>query len=198
VAERFRNAAKSLRSIVANWPDFVRRIYVERLPANTLSQPADAVKLGGSPGRWYSNAWFQLEDDEALVLTTWPMPGDYQGIQLTDLWFSSLEYGNRQTSLTGEQSWKSPDGAYRIVVSARDPGIANWLDTTGLRRGVILTRFDGMRDLPFPSEKYPRAEKVKLADLWKVLPAGTPRITAADRERELAQRRRAVQFRYHN
>jgi len=198
VAERFWRAAKALRAIVANWPDFVRRRYVERLPANTLSKPADAVALGGLPGRWYSDAWFELEDDEALILTCWPIPGDYQGIHLTDRWFSSLEYGNRQTSLNGEQSWTSPDGAYRIVISASDPGIQNWLDTTGLRRGVILMRFDGMGVEPFPQAKYPRLEKVKLAELWRHLPSSTPRVMAAEREKTLAARRRAIQSRYHN
>ena len=56
--------------------------------------------------------------------------GDYQGIQLADLWFSSLEYANRQTSLTADQAVLDDDGAFRFVVCATDPGVANWLDTT--------------------------------------------------------------------
>ena len=61
---------------------------------------------------------FELADDEALVITTWPAGGDYQGIQLADLWFSSLEYANRQTSLTAEQAHLDEDGTFRFVLAA--------------------------------------------------------------------------------
>ena len=195
-AARLRRAAAALKATVANWPEFVRRSYVDRGPANTLTAPAGTVAQGGLPGRWYSSAWWQLEDDEALVLTAWPMPGDYQGIQLTDLWFSSLEYGNRQTSLNGDQSWRSEDGAYHIVISARDPGVQNWLDTTGLRRGVILMRFDGLGQRPFPPQRYPTLRKVKFAELAAALPPMTPRFSAEQRAQSLRERRRALQSRY--
>ena len=194
--ERVRRAAASLRATVANWPEFVRRGYVDRVSANTLTPPVDTSAQGGLPGRWYSSGWWQLEDDEALILTAWPMPGNYQGIQLTDLWFSSLEYANRQTSLNGDQTDRSPDGVYRIVIAARDPGVANWLDTTGLRRGVIMLRFDGMGQQPFPADKYPTLEKVKFADLSTHLPTGTPRISAEQRTKTLRERRAAIQRRY--
>lgn len=195
-AERVRRAAATLRTTVANWPEFVRRGYLERAPANTLTPPVDSTAQGGLPGRWYSSGWWQLEDDEALVLTLWPMPGNYQGIQLTDLWFSSLEYANRQTSLNGDQTARSSDGAYRIVIAARDPGVPNWLDTTGLPRGVIMLRFDGMGRKPFPIDKFPVLEKVKFSDLVDRLPADTRRITTEQRARVLSERRAAIQRRY--
>jgi len=124
------------------------------------------------------------------------MPGNYQGIQLTDLWFSSLEYANRQTSLNGDQTARSSDGAYRIVIAARDPGVPNWLDTTGLPRGVIMLRFDGMGRKPFPIDKFPVLEKVKFSDLVDRLPADTRRITTEQRARVLSERRAAIQRRY--
>lgn len=193
---RLESAAKSLRSTVPNWPRFVRSMYLERRPPNTLSKPAGATAGGGMPGRLYGSGHFDLADDEALVITAWDAPGNYQGVQLTDLYFASLEYANRQTSLTLDQAYRSADGAYRLVVSAQDPGVQNWLDTTGLRRGVILMRFDGLGDQTIPAGQEPTAVKIKLADLWTVLPASTPRYGAEARRAALAARRQHVQLRF--
>ena len=118
-----------------------------------------------------------------------------QGIQLADLWFSSLEYANRQTSLTGDQAVLAADGSYWFVVSAEDPGYANWLDTTGRRRGVILLRFDGMNGRPFDPAKTPVARKVRLSELAEVLTEGMPRITPEERSAAIALRRRHLQAR---
>lgn len=195
-AERVRRAAEALRNAAANWPEFVRRGYVDRAPANILTPPIGTAAQGGLPGRWYSGGWWHLEDDEALIITAWPMPGNYQGVQLTDLWFSSLEYANRQTSLNGDQTARSADGAYRIVISARDPGVANWLDTTGLPRGVIMLRFDGLGQRPFPNDKFPSLEKVKFTELASRLPAATLRLSTEERAKVLRDRRAAIQRRY--
>ena len=35
----------------------------------------------------------------------------------------------------------TPDGIYRFVLSAEDPGVHNWLDTMGLHRGIVDVRF---------------------------------------------------------
>ena len=39
---------------------------------------------------------------------------------------------NRQSSLNGHQAVLDPDGVFRAVISARDPGVPNWLDTGGV------------------------------------------------------------------
>ena len=130
------------------------------------------------------------------MITTWPAGGDYQGIQLADLWFSSLEYANRQTSLTTAQARPSADGAFRFVVCGEDPGVANWLDTTGRRRGVLLLRYDGTGRTTFPEQEHPRAEVVPLAALQAHLPPDTPRSAPGERAAALAARRRHVQRRF--
>jgi hypothetical protein len=195
---RLDRAAVSLKEkIVPVWPNFVLNNYVTKMPANTLTPPHAVAAMGGLNGRWMSEGHFDLADDEALVVTTWKMNGDYQGFQLTDLWWSSLEYGNRQSSLTADQAWRSPDGAYRFVIAARDPGVQNWLDTTGLRQGTMLLRFDGVTG-DFPKSQYPQTVKVKLADLKSVLPADTPAYGPTQRAAEIAVRRRHVQERFHD
>lgn len=195
MAQRLRAAAADLRNTVALWPQFVRRQYETRQPPNTLSPPFDPGALGGVPGRWMSTGHFDLADDEALILTMHAAPAKYQGVQLTDLWFSSLEYANRQTSLTTDQAHRDADGRYRYVIAARDPGVQNWLDTGGLSRGVLLLRYDGMQ-APIPRADWPTLRRIRLADLRAALPADTPAFDAAAREAQIAARRRHVQRRF--
>jgi len=194
MAARLSGAAEEIRVHARHWPETVAR-GLARIPANTIGAPFDAGPLGGVPGRWMARGNFELGPGEALVVRTWPMPGNYQGIQLADLWFSSLEYANRQTSLTGDQARLSPDGSYWFVVAAEDPGYTNWLDTTGRHRGVMLLRFDGMNGQPFDPARAPIARKVRLSELAAVLPPGTPRVTSAERTAAIAVRRRHVQVR---
>jgi hypothetical protein len=196
MAARLRTAAADLRLRVRHWPQFVHDYNVARRAPNELSAPTDPGALGGVPGRYNSSGHWELADDEALIIRTWPMSGNYQGIQLADLWFSSLEYANRQTSLTGDQARLSPDGSYYFVLAGRDPGVPNWLDTTGRRRGVMLLRFDGIREQGFDPAKYPTTARVKFAAIRAHLPAGTPTVTPEERARDIAARRRHVQQRF--
>jgi hypothetical protein len=195
---RLRKAAASLTTHVEVWPEMVRTNYLTDHEPNRIAVPFDPASKGGVSGRWMCHGTWDLADDEALVVRTWPATGNYQGIQLADLWFSSLEYANRQTSLTGDQARVGPDGSYDFVLAARDPGVANWLDTMGRRRGVILLRFDGTSEATFDPAHYPTANKVALRDLTKHLPAGTPMVSPAQRASEIAARRRHVQRRFSN
>lgn len=195
LTQRLDAAAAELIERTTIWPALVQG-YVERTGWNALSAPFDPGALGGVPGRWMCHGTFNLAADEALVIRTWPAAGNYQGIQLTDMWFSSLEYANRQGSLTADQSELSADGSYWSVVSATDPGIRNWLDTGGLPRGAILLRFDGTRGTPIEADQHPTAIKVRLDDLGAVLPDGVKNVSPEERRRIIASRRRHIQARY--
>lgn len=195
LAARFRTAADDLRAHARIWPAMVTGRYLDRRP-NELSPPSDPGALGGVPGRWMCGGVFDLAGDEALVVRTWPADGNYQGIQLTDLWYSSLEYQNRQTSLTGDQAHLATDGSYYFVVCGTDPGVPNWLDTVGRRRGVVLLRFDGASGGAFDPAQRPTATKVPLGQLRAHLPEDTPVIGPRERADAIAARRRHVQRRF--
>ncbi|QIX26493.1 hypothetical protein ncot_07650 [Nocardioides sp. JQ2195] len=196
LAERLRAAAADLEVQTRCWPAVTTQSYARA--ANRLNDPFDPGTRGGVPGRWMVSGRFDLADDEALVITAWPWAGHYQGIQLTDPWYSSLEYANRQSSLSGDQAHLDSDGVYRFVVCGRDPGVPNWLDTVGRADGMILMRFDGAAVASFPTSERPHAVVVKLAELDQVLPSDTPRLDAEQRTAQIAVRRRHVQQRFGN
>ncbi len=195
LAARLHRAASELTTRVALWPEMVRTSYLADR-SNHMSPLYDPGALGGVHGRWMARGSFDLAADEALVVRLWPADGNYLGIQLADLWFASLEYANRQTSLSSDQAVVAADGSYWFVISVHDPGVANWLDTAGHRRGCVLVRYDGTRGVALPDERQPHAQVVPLALVREVLPSATPTVTEHDRRAAIAARRRHVQRRY--
>ena len=60
----------------------------------------------------------------------------------------SARGGRRTGWLNDSQVELEPDGSYRIVVGPEDAGVANWVDTTGHRRGALLWRFVSGENVP--------------------------------------------------
>jgi hypothetical protein len=71
------------------------------------------------------------------------------------------DYVNRQVSLNRVQTVSEPDGSFRLLLAAEDPGLPNWIDTEGRALGTVFFRFF----LPEGDIETPVAEVVKLADL---------------------------------
>lgn len=196
MAARLTRAAEALRASATVWPAFVDRLYFKDKPENWISKPSDPSRLGGLTGRWMASGSYHLAEDEALLLKLWPStPANYVSVQLIDVWMQSLEYANRQSMLNLDQAYRSADGAYYFVISRLDPGVQNWLDTVGTERGAILIRYDGMQGRQIPEQEFPTMQKIRLADLSRYLPAGTPKISAAQRAKALAERKRHLQRR---
>ncbi len=196
MARRLRSATETFAKDVRRWPEMSRTRFAALLPANTLTAPRDTGGEGGLSGRLMVGGHFELSEDEALLVTTWPSSAAYQGIQLGHHWWESLDYANRQTSLTTEQARLSEDGAYHFIISARDPGFANWLDTEGFERGVILLRYDGMPVAEIPETQHPVARVVPFEEIAANLPPGEPHIEADERQEAIGLRRRHVQRRF--
>ena len=201
IAERLRAAGGQLLQEVEAWATLHQMMIGQpdaETPVNRIPPLVDTFAQGGAKGRYMTFTIFDLEPDEALVLRTWPTGATYQAVHLRDMWNSSLEYSNRQTSLTTDQAWLHPDGSYWMVVGGRDPGVRNWLDTTGLTRGRLACRYDGIGDRPFDAAKTPTVVKVRYDELAYRLPAGTPAFTPAERQATIAARRRHLQKRCHH
>ena len=84
---------------------------------------------------------YSLTEDEAMIVTVPVSEFAYQAIQIGSRWYISTDYEHHQTSLNKSQSHADPDGMFRYVVSERNPGMANWLETTGHPQGVMMLRW---------------------------------------------------------
>jgi hypothetical protein len=192
LAKRYGVAGKILISRLKTFLAFPEWFYL-KLPVNTLTEPRSTP--GGLSTQFSSVGHYDLDDDQAMIVTV-PAAGKdvapYQGIQLGSMWYISLDYINHQTSLTADQARHDPDGMLRFVISERDPGVANWLECTGHRRGYIQLRWQRLaRDLG-PADG-PRAEVVKVAELEQRLPFyARSKLTSQEYTERIAARQAAV------
>jgi hypothetical protein len=191
-AKRYGAAGKILLSRLRTFLAFPEWFYLN-LPVNTMTPPRRTP--GGLATQFSSAGHYRLAEDEAMIVTVPAAPrgvAPYQGIQLGSMWYVSLDYINHQTSLTADQAVASPDGLLRFVICERDPGLANWLETTGHQRGYVQIRWQRLtRDLG--PDDGPQVEVVPFADLAARLPyAGQARVTPAEWAQRIAARQAAV------
>ncbi|MCB2060425.1 MAG: DUF1214 domain-containing protein [Novosphingobium sp.] len=146
------------------------------------------VGFGSLDGQFYYEGAYDLADDEALIVeSTVPDVCQYRSLILTNDLFETTDWVNNHSSLNGSQAAPDGDGKLRIVVSEKDPGVKNWLDTAGSPRGVIQGRWTGCDSQPIPEVR-----KVKLGDVAKSLPADTAMVTPEERQDIIRERRRAL------
>jgi hypothetical protein len=84
---------------------------------------------------------FELDEDEVLLIKTAPSDAIYTGFQIADPWMMVGTLPDVQNSLNGNQIVADADGGTTYVIAARDPGLANWLDTGGGREGWFMLRW---------------------------------------------------------
>jgi hypothetical protein len=130
--------------------------------------------------------WWKLAPNEALVIELIDPEAAYWGLQLaTSLWHT-LDYANRLTTINPAQAHRDDDGVYRFVLAHADPGVYNWLDTTGLEQGVLILRLCGATK-PVP----PKCRLVEVAEIGATVSISKP-CDADQRRVQLAERREGV------
>ena len=88
------------------------------------------------------------------------------------------------------------DGIQRWVVAHRDPGVLNWLDTTGLPKGYLSHRW-AYSELP-PKSEWPTitGKKIRFDEIRQHFPADMPVLSEAARRQAVGIRQAHVQRRY--
>jgi hypothetical protein len=149
------------------------------------------LEFGALDGQFYYEGTYDLADDEALIIES-PIPAqcNYRSLILTNEIYETIDWYNNHSSLNGAQAGADPDGKLRIVVSARDPGVRNWLDTAGHARGIIQGRWTGCDSQPIPTVR-----KLKVGDVLEAMPSGVATVTVEQRQQILRERRSALQQR---
>ncbi len=186
MSKRYGVAGKILLSRLKTFLAFPEWFYL-KLPVNTLTPPRTTP--GGLSTQFSSVGHFDLGPDDAMVITV-PRCVDapYQGFQLGSMWYISLDYIHHQTSLTAAQSKVDPDGMIRFVVSDRDPGVHNWIETTGHQRGYLQLRWQRLSRALTP-EDGPTVELMPVAEVPQRLPYYEP---STDYQARIAARQTAV------
>jgi len=169
------------------------------MPVNDMNPP-NAMGLatgGGQSTNVYSGGVYQLGQDEALLLECElkEVPS-FMGFHLSNLWGESLDFESYQSNLNGHMLERDDDGVYRWVVAHRDPGVPNWVDTSGLDHGFLTIRWT--YPTPPPEADWPtlNVRKIAFGDIADAFPGNTRRVDARERADNILMRHRHVQRRY--
>jgi hypothetical protein len=189
IEKRYAVAGKQLVQRVKTWLQFPQWFY-DSLPVNTLTAPR--LTPGGLATQYSSVGHFDLPPEQAMVITVPVTDAPYLGFQLGSLWYISLDYINHQTSLNGTQAQADPDGKIRIVVSDANPGVTNWCETLGHRKGYLQFRWQRVsRELT--AADGPTAEIVDIGRVGETLPYhDTNKISEQDWRERIAVRQKQI------
>ena len=174
---------------VSLWKGYVAGLRAH-LPVNELQPPHKPV--GGADNMLHGAGQWELGPQQALIVEFERPEVTYWSIQTYVLdWMVPLDFANRVTSLNDRQLRVDDDGLIRVVLSPTDPGVQNWLDTSGLRQGLFTYRYVRPTTSPTP--------KVVLVDAGEArshLPASTPTFPLELRREQIGARRRGVARRF--
>jgi len=193
VIEGLRNAAEWMTTDSAYWPRWVDS-FLETPNRFVAGVPKFVGNDGNSAllNRSLSFCGWRIQPDEALVIDVVPPACAYWNYELGDRWWNSVDYRYRLSSLNGHQAEAEPDGRVWAVVSHRDPGVWNWLDTGGNVEGSVNHRWVEAAD----TTPLPNARLVRFDALDQVLPPTVRRITAEERREQLRRRKIGVDQRF--
>ncbi len=159
-----------------------------RRTANDFSLAYSADKGGALRNQFYVGGHFDLAADECFVIHVGDGGAAYFVVPIANVWGTTMDVVHRTSSLNKAQSVPNDDGTYTYVLGPRDPGVHNWLDTCGLREGMLTLRMAEFPEGRPQGEVSARGEVVKLADLKSILPDETKWIDGEQRQRQREER----------
>lgn len=163
---------------------------------NSLSNPSQSSTLGTLTSQASSFGHFNLAADQALVATVTAGDADYFVFPAANPWMVTVDPGNNQVSLNNKQAVANTNGTYTFVVSLADPGVYNWINTTGLHEGTLMVRWQGLdTSSSSPDSLSCVSQLVQLANLPSVLPKKTRYVTPEERAAQVDRRAQAYSSR---
>ena len=116
----------------------------EQSPNQVLPlDPELAGNAQGDPNTHYYGGYYEIAEDEALLIDLEPPDCEYWNLQLCNHWLESLDYEHHGVHVNHHSARPDASGRVRVVVAHREPALPNWLDTAGHRRGGMFLRWVG-------------------------------------------------------
>lgn len=172
------------------WADMIDKWKVQ--PNTFLSYgELEKNKIDFTPGGAPIIAYWQLPEDEALILRVTPPDADYWAVEFGNYWWETMDYRNRFSSTNCHHARLEDDGELIIVISHQDHGAKNWLDPSGHDEGYVTYRWIGCDEYPRPVP-----EQVSLADLKANYGHLLNHVSADERQADLRERREGIKQRF--
>ncbi len=106
-----------------------------------LFDPDVSNEAGGDPGIIYYHSHWKLAPDEALVIDVKPPACDSWNFQLDNYWMESLDYRYFHVCVNKATAVTNKDGSVTVVITHKDPGVPNWIETAGHNEGTMCWRW---------------------------------------------------------
>jgi hypothetical protein len=155
-----------------------------------LKNPVYNVEKDRKRGRLPALMCWKLASDEALIVE-WEANDIFWMMTNMGVYLNSMDYLHRPVSYSPARTKTDSDGKIRMVLAHSDPGFHNWIDTQGFERGHLCNR----NMLTDRTTEF-RTTVVKHAELDRVLPADSARVTLEQRGRQMRERFYSILRRY--
>jgi hypothetical protein len=190
LAQGLTDAAQWVHDSINYWADMIEKWKVR--PNTFLSyRQLDDNKIDATPGGEPLIAYWQLPQDEALIVRVRPPKAQYWAVEFGSYWWETMDYRYRLSNTNCHYAQMEDDGDLIVVVAHDDPGLPNWLDPSGFAEGYITFRWMLADHYPVP-----QCEQIKRSELFARLPKNVKRILPEQRVEQLAARRRGIVKRF--
>jgi hypothetical protein len=132
--------------LFSGWVKAFQR-HTNRLPR---FDPDKSTRAGGDPEIAYYHSYWRLNQDQAMLIEVTPPTCEHWNFQLNNHWMESLDYRYYTVHINAHTAQYEQDGSVRIVVAHQNPGLPNWLSTTGHVMGTMCFRWIRAESHPEP------------------------------------------------
>jgi hypothetical protein len=112
----------------------------ERGWTNRLAEDA-ALWAAGDPGSRYLQGYWEIGLDQALVIEFEEPSCRFWNFQVNNIWMESLDYRFEQIHVNKSNVYRTKDSRVRLIIASRNPGVPNWLSTSGHLHGTMVSRW---------------------------------------------------------
>ncbi len=178
--------AEATAAMMAHFANFTGKLShgMYKAPVNTFSLGWTADDTGALRNQVYVAGRFDLAPGEAFVVDVSDGGAEYFTVPLSNIWGTTLDIYGSTGSLNKAQSRPNEDGTYTYVISAENPGVANWIDTDGLPEGILTLRMAEFGETGPKPDLSARGRVVPL-DRLEAEVDGLVRVTEDERDEEL-------------
>jgi len=185
--------AEATAAMMAHFADFTGKLShgMYKTEPNHFALAWQADHTGAMRNQVYVAGRFLLEPGQAFVVDVSDGGAEYFTVPLSNVWGTTLDIYDRTGSLNKAQSTPNADGTFTYVIGPDDPGVANWIDSDGLREGILTLRMAEFGQGGPAQDLAARGRVVDLADLETDAAglADVPRVSATERVAQLDVRR---------
>lgn len=151
--------------------------------ANELAQPR-IRPFGAAVSSHYA-----LAEGHGLFLVVDPVGSDYVGVEVTDPWGVTRPSVAATGGLNNSQLRSDDDGLLRYWIGPVDPGVHNWVDTSGIDAGMMVVRWQGGEMRAEGADAIVELRHVPVTDAARLF--GADHVVTAEQRADQLRRRRS-------